>query len=155
MPLKLAQCVRCRRVFPRVKAPVCPDCQPDEDADFEKIREVLDYDSELTPEQAAEKAEASVECVLRMLDEGLISNAAQPGALRCGRCGRPAISRAKRLCQACLIKLDSEFTKAVSTTRINKRLRDEAAAEEVHKTLEKKRRTPPKVIPRDAKPNKK
>jgi hypothetical protein len=38
---------------------------------------------------------------------------------------------------------------------MNKRLRDEAAAEQVHKTLEKKRRTPSKLIPKGAKSNKK
>lgn len=150
MSLKLHQCARCKRVFPRVKSPVCPDCRPEEDADFERIHDVLDYDSDLTPEEVAEAADVPVDCVLRMLDEGLISNAGPADAIRCGRCGAPAISRTKRLCQACLVKLDAEFARAVSATRMNKRLRDEAA-ESVHETVEQKRRTSPKALPREPK----
>lgn len=154
MDMKLDNCARCRRVFPRVQSPVCPDCQPMEDADYEKIRDVLDYDSEYSAEEVAEAAEVSIECVLRMLDAGMISSAVFGDEVRCGRCGAPAISRSKRLCRACVIKLDAEFTKAVSQTRLNKRAQEEAAAEKVREMVDAKRKTPLKGVPRGHNPQK-
>ncbi len=144
MELKLAQCARCRGVYPRVKSPVCQACQPEEDADFEKIRGVLDYDSELLPEQVADTANVPVDCVLRMLDAGLISAATLGESIRCGRCGAPAISRSKRLCQACVVRLDAGFSNAVSVTRKNKRTLDEIALNTIHVVVDSKRQGPKK-----------
>jgi hypothetical protein len=137
--LKLAQCARCNDVFTRVRSAVCPACQDAEDADFLKIRDVVDRFPNLNAEQAAERAEVTVDCVLRMLDEGLITNAGVGSLAKCGRCGAPAISAAKRLCQACLLKLDADFSKAVAASRLNKRRLDEAEATEVRKILMRKR----------------
>ena len=142
MSLDLAQCARCRRVFPVVRSPACPECQRDEDAEFDKIRDVLDYDSTLSPEETAEAAGVSVDCVLRIVDAGLVSDANVAEVPKCGRCGKPAISRSKRLCEDCVTKLDAQFTKAVGATRNTIRLRNEEAAG-IREAVQQKREKPP------------
>ncbi|HUW60704.1 MAG TPA: hypothetical protein VMZ06_06825 [Candidatus Bathyarchaeia archaeon] len=97
---------------------VCSKCQPDEDADYEKIRAVLDRLPHLNVETAAAEAGVTVACVMRMLDEGLIANANLAENIKCGRCGAPAISLTKRLCQACLDKLNVEVAAAQSRIKL-------------------------------------
>jgi len=144
MSLDLAQCARCRRVFPVVRSPVCPECQGEEDADFEKIRAVLDYDSTLSPEDAARAAGVGVDCVRRIVDAGLVSDANVAEVPKCGRCGDPAISRSQRLCEKCVAKLDAQFTKAVGATRDSIRLRAEEAemAQSIRAAVQRKRKKP-------------
>jgi len=136
---RLDMCVRCGNIFTRLQSPVCPRCQTDEDADFEKVREVLVRQPGLNAEQAAEAAGVTVDCVLRMLNEGRVTNVELGGEVKCGRCGAPAISISKRLCEDCLVKLDLECADAIREIRERLVLRKKGRAYEVHQTVSKKR----------------
>jgi NMD protein affecting ribosome stability and mRNA decay len=117
----LTKCPRCHRLFEKMHAAVCPRCQSAEDADYDKIRAVLDHSPNLNAEQVAEVANVPLECVMRMIDEGLVSNVSLTQKIKCGRCGAPAISMSRRLCQACLEKLNSEVASAQSKLRLQER----------------------------------
>lgn len=108
--MPLAKCVRCKNIFNKDGNAVCEACLPDEDADFELIRDAVKDNADVNAERVAELTGVSVDCVLRMLETGLISSEATIGtaAVKCGRCGKPAISATKRLCQGCLEKLNQE-----------------------------------------------
>jgi len=112
--MALVSCPRCKKLFDKGVALVCPKCQPAEEADYQKIREVLDRLPQLNAKTAAAEAGVTVACVMRMLDEGLIANVNLTENVKCGRCGAPAISLSKRLCQACLDKLNVEVASAQS-----------------------------------------
>lgn len=107
--MPLANCPRCGRLFNKMRTPICRDCEPDEEADFEKIRQSLADQPDQSAEEVAKNAGVTPECVLRLLDEGRIANVALSQSVKCGRCGEPAISFSKRLCQACLNKLSMEL----------------------------------------------
>ena len=143
MAVSLAKCPRCDQLFQKIRSLVCPRCQDDEDADHERIRDVLCYEPSLTAEEVAEVAGVERACVLRMLDEGLITSAALADPPACGRCGAPAISPSKRVCQSCLLKLNFEFADAVRRIREQKRkeIEEQAEAFGVRQTFEDKRRT--------------
>lgn len=142
MKVTLAQCPRCTRLFVKIRSTVCETCYSREEQDFEKIRELLDYEGTMNAEQLAEAAEVKVAVVLRMLKAGSISCQDLQMNVTCGRCGRPAISRAKRLCQICLNKLDAEFLRTLRDARIALRLRDAGSAQGVHGILLSKLRRP-------------
>ncbi len=108
--MAFAKCARCGKFFDKIKSPVCLDCLPDEDADYEKIRDVLSEREDLCAQEVAEAAGVSVECVLRMMDDGQIVNVKDTEDVKCGRCGAPAISASKRLCQKCLEQLNREVS---------------------------------------------
>lgn len=144
MKVTLAQCPRCKRLFAKIRCAVCETCVVEEEQDFEKIRELLDYEGTMNAEQLAEAAEVSIDVVLRMLDAGNISCQDLLMKVTCGRCGRPAISRSKRLCQNCLNKLEAEFLRTVRDARIALRLRGAGYAQGVHNIVQSKLRRPNK-----------
>jgi len=148
--MALAKCPRCEKLFSKIRAGVCPACEPLEESDYEKVRNVLAGDSGLNAEQLAVTAEVSIECVLRMLADGCIESGSEADAVRCGRCGRPAISASKRLCESCLTKLDQECAEAMRTLRETVVKKPGPASRPVHEILEEKRQTP-KEERRDAK----
>lgn len=145
--ITLKKCPRCGKAFALVRSPVCVDCQPAEEADYEKIRDILLERDDLGTVELAAAAEVDVACVLRMLDQGYITNASVANPVRCGRCGAPAISVTKRLCQRCLNELNMNVSRTV--TRLQKELADKRKAAyerrsrsqafEVRRTVDRKR----------------
>ena len=117
MDFRLAKCARCDKLFNKVVSEVCTNCQPEEDVDFSRIQDVLSRESHLNAEEVASEAGVGLDCVLRMLREGRIDNISQENHATCGRCGAPAISTSKRLCQRCLVNLDRECAQAIYDLR--------------------------------------
>lgn len=111
--MALAKCARCKKVYNRIASPICPKCEPDEDADFNKIHHILAKQPGLHADAVALAAEVSIETVLRMLDGGRLRVQDDRKHVACGRCGEPAISRTKRLCEACLVEMDRECAAAM------------------------------------------
>ncbi len=140
--MPLSACPRCKKIFDKTRAAVCTRCQDAEDDDFDKIRSVLDRSPNLSAEQAAEEAQVTVDCVMRMIAEGLIANVSLTDQIKCGRCGAPAISLSKKLCQACLEKLNAEMAQAQSKIKIGQK-KQVQVDEYLHarKALDEKRRT--------------
>ncbi|HOE66695.1 MAG TPA: hypothetical protein PLO62_09215 [Candidatus Hydrogenedentes bacterium] len=116
--MALAECPRCKKLFEKAKNPVCPKCQADEEADYESVREALAETPNQTAEQVAETAGVNLDCVLRLLADGRIQSMKASEQVRCGRCGAPAISISKKLCEACLQKLNAEIAALQSKAKL-------------------------------------
>ena len=140
--MALAACPRCKKIFDKARSAVCTRCQDAEDDDFDKIRTVLDRNPNLNAEQVAEEGQVTVDCVMRMIAEGLIANVNLAELIKCGRCGAPAISQSKKLCQACLEELNTEMAQAQSKIKIGQKKKVQVG-EYLHarRALEEKRRT--------------
>ena len=117
MDYKLSKCARCGKLFNKIISDVCIVCQPAEEEDFRLIRDVLAGNDGLNVQQVADEANVPVECVIRLLREGRIDNVTHDEDATCGRCGAPAISETKRLCQRCLVNLDRECAHAMHEMR--------------------------------------
>lgn len=139
MEFKLAKCARCTKLFSKIRSEVCDSCQPDEDADFNKIHDVISRNRGITAQEVASKAEVPLECVYRMLREGRIDNVESDDAATCGRCGAPAISATKRLCERCLIALDRDCAHAMLEMRQRIRSKEESDMHDVQAAVSKKR----------------
>ena len=107
--MALANCPRCKRLFNKVKLAICPACEPEEEADYEKVRRALQEEPNQSTDRLVEVTGVTRDCIVRMLEEGRIANVAMEDAVKCGRCGAPAISMSKRLCQKCLNELSVEL----------------------------------------------
>ncbi len=117
--MPLASCARCGKMFNKKSSPVCSSCQKAEDEDMEKVRKVVAEDPNLNAEEIAEKAQVDIGVVNRMIDLGmLVSTLEISENIKCGMCGAPAISATKKLCQACLEKLNAEVIKAQSQIKL-------------------------------------
>lgn len=140
--MALSTCARCGKLYAKIRSAVCPACEKDEDADFVKIRNVLAHHPGLNVEQVAEAADVSEDCVLRMLDEGRIENTMVGDPIKCGRCGAPALSVTKKLCEACLTKLDLECSEAIRDIRESMKKQGESGARLVREIVREKQLSP-------------
>ncbi len=139
MDFKLAKCARCDKIFNKIVSEVCDTCQPEEDTDFSRIHNVISRTRGLKAQQVAEEAEVAIECVLRMLREGRIDHVESEDPAKCGRCGAPAISLTKRLCNQCLVELDRECAHAMLEMRQRIRSKEESDMHDVRAAISKKR----------------
>ncbi|GMU92677.1 MAG: hypothetical protein AMXMBFR4_17350 [Candidatus Hydrogenedentota bacterium] len=107
--MALASCKRCRRLYEKIRKPICPACEQTEENEFLEVRKYVADHPKQNAEQVAEGTGIDIEVVLRCIEEGIIESEARGAEVRCGRCGAPAISVSKRLCQPCLEKLNAEL----------------------------------------------
>lgn len=135
MEITIKQCPRCSKLFTKIRSAVCEECTPDEEADLEKVRELLDYDTSLNVEQAAEASGISIDVILRMVDEGNITSQDLSLNVECGRCGGRAISLSKRLCESCVAEMDANFVRTLRDAQLTQRTRDAGSTHKVHDTV--------------------
>jgi predicted amidophosphoribosyltransferase len=109
--MPLAKCARCEKLFAKVTNDICPSCVPLEELDHEKIRGCLSDHPDLSAEGLSEMTGVSLACIMRMIDQGLVTNSLFTGTVKCGKCGAPAISPSKRLCHACLEEMNQRVAK--------------------------------------------
>lgn len=140
--MPLAKCVRCNNLFDKRDTSVCPACAKEEEMDFEKVREVVEDHPDMSAEAVAELSDVGLQVVMRILDQGLVTNTALIGGeVTCGRCGAPAISASKKLCNACLEKLNQNVLKQKRDLTIEyKKPVEVGGASSVREMIEQKRR---------------
>jgi ribosomal protein L37E len=140
--MPLASCGRCGKMFNKVQANVCPGCIDDEEADYEKIRDVVSRNETLNVEQVSEAAGVDVLVVRRIIGEGRVAQVSLGEVPKCGKCGAPAISITKKLCQACLERMNVEVSKAQSQIKLEKKKETQIGAYDnnARKTFEAKRK---------------
>ena len=119
--MPLASCERCGKLFSKTNLPICPKCEADEENDYEKVRDALQKSPNLTAEEVSESTGVEISCVLRLIEQGRIQNVPSSGKVLCGRCGAPAISLSKKLCEACLNKLNQELAKEQAKIQLPKK----------------------------------
>jgi ribosomal protein L37E len=100
---------------------VCPVCESIEEEDYDKIRKSLEENPGQTAEDLAKTTGVDIACVLRLLSQGRIETTAANVGLKCGRCGAPAISLSKKLCEACLQKLNAQLALQQSKIKLPKK----------------------------------
>jgi hypothetical protein len=105
------------------------------------VRECLSAQPDLAAEAIHEITGVSIACILRMIDQGVVTSNLLTGTVKCGKCGAPAIGPSKRLCHACLDQMNQQVAKQRSALQQTQRKHvpiGEAAR--VHRTIEEKRR---------------
>lgn len=116
--MPLAKCPRCNSFFDKKTHTVCSKCIADEEVDHEKVRVYIQDHPDETADQVAEGAKVDRDCVLRMLEQGVIQSSALIKDIKCGRCGAPAISMTKRLCEKCLAELNSKLVQEAARIKL-------------------------------------
>jgi hypothetical protein len=129
-------------MFNKVTANVCSGCLEAEESDYEKIRDVIAQNENLNAEQVAEAADVDVAVVRRIIGEGRVAMVSLGEAPKCGKCGAPAISSTKKLCQACLERLNAEVSRAQSQIKLEKKKETQIGAYDnnARKAFEAKRK---------------
>lgn len=139
--MPLAKCERCDDLFDKYQNAVCPACMPEEEEEFDSIRDCLRENPDMSADGLAELAGVELKVVKRMLDQGLISSTVAVGEVKCGRCGAPAISHTKKLCHSCLEDLNRGVAKQRKSIAMGSKKKAEIGEYgSVRQLLDKKRR---------------
>lgn len=142
--MPLAKCPRCKKMFNKADAAVCTGCMTEEREDQDKVRAILDKNPNMNAESISIKADVHIDVVNRMLEMGELTSVGLGEQPRCGRCGAPAISVSKKLCQGCLEKLNAEMAQAQRTIKLKEkpqaRIGEYDNKMTVVKTVEQKRK---------------
>ncbi len=139
--MPLSRCPRCKKLFSKhenAKYAACESCQEKEQNDYDRVREVLDQYGNLSAIEISEKTDIPLEVILRMCSQGWLETSEPSESVYCGRCGAPAISRTKRLCEACLIELQRECLKAMRDLKISLKEKARRTKLDVKETVEEK-----------------
>jgi len=106
-------CPRCGRIFTRVHAPICADCEKIEADKFEEVRLYVKENPHSSAQEVSEKCEVPVKRILHWVREGKleISEGMQDMNL-CTKCGRPI--KTGRLCERCAKNTASAISSMVA-----------------------------------------
>jgi flagellar operon protein (TIGR03826 family) len=96
--MEMANCRKCKRLFPRVLDPICEDCKKDEEATFDTVREFLRDNPKSTVGETSEATGVSTKKIFGYLREGRLEIAEGAG-LNCLHCGISI--KSGKLCKPC------------------------------------------------------
>jgi predicted amidophosphoribosyltransferase len=116
--MQAVNCPRCGRVFTKVKAPVCPACVKEDDETFERVRELVKENPNLSVGDVAEQAKVSVKRVIQYIRDGRLEvSTGMSGEVGCSQCGRP-ISKG-RFCEKCAVEIKTNILTRPQPEKIN------------------------------------
>ena len=116
--MSLASCPKCKKLFQKVRKNICPACEAADEDHYETIRKYLSEHPGQNAEQVSEGSGVPIDTVLRFIEEGRVEAQGVAANVKCGQCGAPAISTTKRLCQACLEKLNVQIAQQQSRIKL-------------------------------------
>lgn len=108
--MNVTNCIRCGKLFMKVRSPLCPECLQEEEELFQKVVEYLKEHSEATIAEVATALEADMDIITKFVRSGRLASVRPAWQIHCRECG-VAISSGD-LCNECRSKLASEFVKA-------------------------------------------
>lgn len=116
--MSLASCEKCKRLFQKVRKNICPACETQEEEQYEVVRKFLADNPGRNAQEVSEETKVPIETVLRFIEEGRVEAQGAATGVKCGKCGAPAISPTKRLCQRCLEKLNAQLAQQQSRIKL-------------------------------------
>ncbi len=105
--MPLGNCAACGKVAFVGARGLCSACLKQEDEDFDRLREFLAREPQLTVEELAERSGLDEGRILRFLREGRLVMSQASSPLRCQRCGEPIPGG--RFCPRCLRELEQSL----------------------------------------------
>ena len=106
--MEMANCVRCKKVFPRFNDPICDECKKKDEDLFKKVKDFLDDNPSSTVMRLSEVSGASPKKIMTWLREGRLELADAEGSeLRCRQCGVALTSGS--FCDSCLIEVNQQI----------------------------------------------
>jgi len=128
--MDITNCVRCKRLFQRVKDPICDECKKKDDKLFDTVKEFLNENPSSTIMQISEATGASHRRIMQWLRDGRLELVEGEGELTCRHCGKDITTGV--LCDECLLEVNRQVgdlfpTKAKGKTEQEKTTRQSAA----------------------------
>lgn len=104
----ITTCPKCKKVFNKVKEPLCPTCYEEEESYYEKVRAYLKENPGVTLEQVSEETDVSIAKINKYIRDGRLSEVTGDSKyLKCTGCGKP-IKKGK-MCDSCVVKFGNSI----------------------------------------------
>ena len=111
--MNASNCPRCGRIFTRVSAPICSDCEKADVEKFEEVRVYVKENPHSSAQEVSEECEVPIKRLLHWVREGKLEISEGMAELNlCSKCGRPI--KAGRLCDRCAKNTASAITGMVA-----------------------------------------
>ena len=105
--MEMANCVRCKKVFPKFKEPICEECKKGDEELFTKVKEYLEEHPNSTVNQISANTGASAKKILAWLREGRLEMADTTGDLKCRQCGVDITTG--QFCEPCFVEMSRQI----------------------------------------------
>jgi len=109
--MEMANCRKCKKLFPRITDPICDTCKKGEEEIFNSVKEFLRDNPKSTVGEVAEATGVTAKKIFGYLRDGRIEIAEGAG-LFCTQCSTPI--RSSQLCQECFAKASKEISNMVA-----------------------------------------
>ena len=104
-------CPRCGRLFHKIVSPVCPNCEKEEERQFQHLREFIEQEPQANINEISTETGLPIKRILQYIREGrLIATPGLDGELRCVSCGKAIDSGS--FCPLCAKKMAGELAGA-------------------------------------------
>jgi len=124
--MEMANCLRCKKVFPRFSDPICDECKKKDEDLFKKVKDYLDDNPSSTVARLSEVSGASPKKIMTWLREGRLELAdAEGGDLKCRQCNAAITSGS--FCDSCLIEVNQQIENMLNDKPKIKNLQDNAS----------------------------
>ncbi|MCL2574400.1 MAG: MerR family transcriptional regulator [Defluviitaleaceae bacterium] len=110
--MEMANCVRCRKLFPKFKEPICEDCKKKDEELFKIVKDYLDSTPSATIQEISNETGASTKKILAWLREGRLELAETTGDLKCKQCGIDITSG--QFCDSCVMEINRQIDGIIS-----------------------------------------
>ena len=105
--MEMANCLRCKKVFPKIKEPICDECKKKDEEIFEKVKKYLEDHPTSTVQRISAGTGASTKKILAWLREGRLEIAEATGDLKCRQCGADIATG--QFCNACVTEINRQI----------------------------------------------
>jgi hypothetical protein len=107
--MRLANCVKCRRIFQRTASAMCPECHRVSQSQVSSAYRFIQQNPHLTLEEVADHCLIPYRDLEQMLFDGKLGLAASNVIYHCQRCGRPTDARMRRghFCVGCADRIEN------------------------------------------------
>ena len=113
--MTMANCMRCRKLFPKIIDPICDACKKEEEVVFERVKRFLEENKESTVKEISKATGVSAGKILGYLRDGRLEISAEKGGLNCRNCGAEIGSG--NFCESCQVKLNREINDLVGSNK--------------------------------------
>jgi len=104
--MEMAKCAKCKKLFPRIREPICEACIKEEEAIFETVKEYLRDHPKTTVGAVSEATGVSTKKIFGYLRDGRIE-VAEGAGLECSQCGVPITSG--QMCTECFERASAQI----------------------------------------------
>lgn len=112
----ITTCPKCKKVFNKVKEPLCPACLAEEEEYYEIVRAYLKENPGVTLEQVSEETGVSIAKINKFIRDGRLTEVTgDKKYLKCSGCGKPI--RKGKMCDTCVVKFGNDINGVLTSKK--------------------------------------